>query len=42
MTHRFAAGITLFLLATSPSFAVDLDRSDVKSFMKTMVKAGRR
>jgi len=38
MTYRFAAGITLFLLATSPSFAVDLDRSDVKSFMKTMVK----
>ena len=38
MTYRFAAGITLFLLATSPSFAVDLDRSDVKSFMKTMIK----
>jgi len=38
MTYRFAAGIALFLLATSPSFAIDLDRSDVKSFMKTMVK----
>jgi membrane-bound lytic murein transglycosylase B len=38
MTYRIAAGIALFLLATSPSFAIDLDRSDVKSFMKTMVK----
>lgn len=38
MNYRIAAGIALFLLATSPGFAVDLDRSDVKSFMKTMIK----
>ena len=30
--------ITLLLLAISPSYAVDLDRSDVRSFIKAMVK----
>jgi len=38
MTSRFAAGIAFFLLCTSPSYAVDLDRDDVQAFIKFMAE----
>ena len=38
MKFTFAAGIAFLLLFVSPSYAVDLERSNVKSFIKMMVK----
>ncbi|MDH3611811.1 MAG: lytic murein transglycosylase B [Gammaproteobacteria bacterium] len=38
MTSRITAGIASFLLFVSPSYAVDVDRPDVKAFIKMMVK----
>jgi len=37
MTSRLAAGMAFLLLFVSPTYAVDLDRPDVKAFIKTMV-----
>jgi membrane-bound lytic murein transglycosylase B len=38
MKLTFAAGITFLLLFVSPSYAVDLERSNVKAFIKMMVR----
>ena len=38
MTPRLIAGIAALLSSVSPTYAVDLDRPDVKVFMETMVR----
>lgn len=38
MTNRLAAGIASLLLFASPTYAVDLDRQEVQSFIKYMTK----
>jgi len=38
MKLTFAAGIALLLLLVSPSYAIDLERSNVKAFIKMMVR----
>ena len=38
MTPRLIAGIAALLSSVSPTYAVDLERPDVKVFMDTMVQ----
>ena len=37
-TSRFITGIVFLLLSVTPSYAVDVDRPDVRAFIKTMTK----